>query len=432
MWDALKSAWALLLGIGLMMVGNGLQGTLLAVRATSEDFGEATTGIIMSGYYVGFFIGSVLVPKYVSSVGHIRVFAALATIASSSVLLHSVFVEPSVWMAMRVITGFSYAGLYIVAESWLNGVSTNSNRGSLLSVYMVVSQGAIAAGQFMLVLSDPDGFILFILVSVVVSLSLVPLALTTTRGPSFDKPTKISLMEVYRASPTGVIGSFLNGLGFGAIFTMGAVYARSIGFSLGEVSIFMAVTFFAPVFTLWPIGVLSDRFDRRIVIVTIALIASALAAVIGLKTDAAPFLLLVVVMGLHTGFQTPIYSLCIAYTNDYLDYEQMVAASSKLVLINGMGAVMGPVSVAAMMGWFGPAAFGWSIAVVYAVLGLFVLYRMSVRGALPADEQTNYVPMSPRGTMVAAAMSAEEMEESSDSPQDSAEQDQQEADTARP
>jgi MFS family permease len=408
----MKSAWALFLGIGLMMLGSGLQGTLLALRATSEEFGEATTGIIMSGYYMGFFVGSVIVPRIVGEVGHIRVFAALATIASSSVLVHAVFVDPWIWTPMRLITGFSYAGLYIVSESWLNGVSTNRNRGALLAIYMVVVQSAIAGGQFLLLTSDPDGYVLFILVSVIVSLSLVPLAITTTRAPTFDKPKKISLMEVYRASPTGVIGSFLNGLGYGAIFSIGGVYASSVGFSLAEVSTFMAVAFFAPVFTLWPIGVLSDRVDRRFVIAGISVLACLSALWIGDLSDAAPFLMILVAMGLHTGFQTPLYSLCIAYTNDYLSYEQMIAASSKLVLVNGMGAVLGPISVATAMGWYGPAAFGWGLAAIYGVLSLFVLYRMTVRQGLPVEDQSAYVAMA-RGTMVAAAMTVEEIEEQS-------------------
>lgn len=408
----MKSAWALFLGIGLMMLGSGLQGTLLAVRATSESFGEATTGLIMSGYYMGFFVGSVIVPRILGDVGHIRVFAALATIASSSVLLHSVFVEPWFWTLMRLITGFSYAGLYIVSESWLNGVSTNKNRGALLAVYMVIVQMAIAGGQFLLLTSDPDGHVLFILVSVIVSLSLVPLAITTTRAPTFEKPTKISLMDVYRASPTGVIGSFLNGLGYGAIFSIGAVYASSVGFTIGQVSTFMAIAFFTPVFTLWPVGALSDKIDRRIVIAGVAVLACVSALWIGGLSDAAPFLLLLIAMGLHTGFQTPLYSLCIAYTNDYLNHEQMIAASSKLVLVNGMGAVLGPVSVASAMSWFGPAAFGWALAAIYGALSLFVLYRMSVRQGLPVEDQSAYVAMA-RGTMVAAAMTVEEIEEQS-------------------
>lgn len=411
MWVAIKSAWALLVGIGFIMLGNGLQGTLLGVRASSEDFGDATTGIIMSGYYVGFFLGSIIVPKFVSRVGHIRVFAALATIASSTVLIHAVFVDPVLWMVMRVVTGFAYAGLYIVAESWLNEVATNKTRGTLLSIYMVVSMGAVGAGQFMLVLSDPDGFVLFILVSVIVSCSLVPLAISTSRAPGFDKPSRISLREIFDACPTGVLVSFLNGLGFGAIFSIGAVYARAIGFSLGETSVFMAASFIAPVFVLWPIGALSDRLDRRLVIFGIAVISAAAAGAVALLTAEASFIWLVIAFGTLGAFSTPIYSLCIAYTNDYLEYEQMVAASAKLVLVNGLGAVAGPVTVATAMSWYGDAAFGWTLGAIYGAIALFVAYRMTVRSSLPSEDQTSYVAVSPRGSMVAAIMTADEMEE---------------------
>ncbi|MEQ9199254.1 MAG: MFS transporter, partial [Rhodospirillales bacterium] len=248
MWIAIKSAWALLFGIALMMIGNGLQGTLLGVRAGTENFGEIITGLVMSGYYVGFFAGSVIVPRVVSQVGHIRVFAALATIASSTILIHAVFIEPTLWFVMRVLTGFAYAGLYIVSESWLNEVATNKTRGTLLSIYMVISMGALGLGQFFLVASDPNGFVLFIIISVLISLSLIPLVISTARAPGFDKPSRISLREIYEACPTGVVASFLNGMGFGAILSLGAVYGQGVGFTIAEISGFMAVVFIAPVF----------------------------------------------------------------------------------------------------------------------------------------------------------------------------------------
>ena len=403
MFSAIRSAWPLLLGLAILMLGNGLQGTLLGVRATLEGFSTQTTGYVMTGYYVGFLLGSFIGPRLVKNVGHIRVFAALASILSAAMLLHAVFVEPVTWFAIRVVNGFAIAGLYIVVESWLNDTATNRTRGQLLSVYMVIVLGGMAAGQFLLNLASPAGFELFILISVLVSVSLVPIALSVTRAPKFEAPVHVGWRTMYQTSPLGVVGCLIVGIAQGGLIGMGAVYAREIGMSVADVSVFMATALAGGVVLQWPVGHLSDIFDRRVIITVVTLLA-ALAAVIGalVGEHSTPILLLSVF--LFGGLSFPVYSLCIAHSNDHLQPDQMVAASGTLVLVAGIGASMGPAFAAACMSLAGPAGFFWSLALVHAAIGVFALYRMTRRAALPADEQMDYQAMPARSTPMAASI----------------------------
>jgi len=389
-----------------MMLGNGLQGSLLGLRATMEGFPTAITGVVMSGYFIGFLAGSTLAPKIVKRVGHIRVFAALASLASAAALLHVVFIDPVAWMAMRLVTGFSYAGLYVVAESWLNARSTNENRGQLLSVYMVVMLGGMAGGQLLLNVADPLGFALFILVSVLVSLALVPIALTVAPAPDFDTAAPVGLRELYRISPLGILGCMAVAIAHGAFFAMGAVYAEKLGLSLAGISIFMGLFMAGGVVLQWPIGRLSDRYDRRVVLTVVAFLAAA-AALVALLTASAGGLPFYAAIGLLGGMSLPIYSLCLAHTNDYLDPGQVVGASSALVLVTGLGAILGPLAAAAAMSTAGPAGFLWTIAAVHAGIGVFALYRMTRRPAVPVEDKVPHLDVSPRATSVAAAWAAQ-------------------------
>lgn len=405
---AIRSSWPLFIGIAFIMLGNGLQGTLLGVRASLEGFSTTMTGFVMTGYFVGFLAGSALVPKFVSNVGHVRVFAALASLASISVLVHAVFVDPVLWIGMRLITGFAYAGLYIVAESWINEQATNETRGQLLSVYMITTLGGMAGGQLLLNLSEPASFELFVLISILVSLSLVPISLTVVAAPKLESPKSISLKELYQASPLGVIGGFGTGLAHGVLFGMGAVYATQAGLAVKEVAFFMMSAILGGVFFQWPIGWLSDRIDRRQTIVLVSLLASGFALIAVIWAMLTPGLGLLIIMALFGGMTLPLYSLCIAYTNDHLQPEQMVAASGSLVMIGGIGAALGPLSASIMMNNLGPNGFFWWLMIVHAAIGLFALYRMTRRAATPLEEQGAYVIMAPRASPVAAGLAAEE------------------------
>ena len=321
MLSAISSCWALLLGIALIMIGNGLQGTLLGLRATLEGFGTTVTGLVMTGYFLGFFAGSTIVPTLVSRVGHIRVFAALASIASGAVLLHSIFVEPVSWGIFRLVTGFCYAGLYIVAESWLNDAATNETRGQLLSIYMVTVLGGMGCGQFLLNTASPESFELFVLVSLMVSVSLVPISLTAGRAPNFDTPDRVSVAELYRLSPLGLVGALAIGTIHSSFFAMGAVYANAIGLSIDQLSVFIAAALFGGVLMQWPIGRLSDRFDRRIVITVVTVLAGVISLLPATMTE-LDYTSLVATIAIFGGLSLPLYSLCLAHTNDHITRGQ--------------------------------------------------------------------------------------------------------------
>ncbi|OUR78034.1 hypothetical protein A9Q83_08570 [Alphaproteobacteria bacterium 46_93_T64] len=410
MREAILVCWPLLLGIGLMMLGNGLQGSLLGVRASLEGFPTAITGIVMSGYYVGFLIGSVVTPKILMNVGHVRVFAALASLASTAALIHAVLPDPYVWGVFRIVTGFCFAGLYIVSESWLNDTATNETRGGILSVYMMVTFGGIAGGQFLLTLSDPGGFELFIIVSVLVSLALVPTALTASPMPSMEEPEKLSLRELFKISPLGVVGMAVVGTIQGGFFSMAAVYGGMIGLSLIQISSFIGLSVVGGALMQYPIGFISDKVDRRKVIVITAILTTVASILVYQSESIENKLWFMGAATLFGGFCMPLYSLFIAHTNDYLKPGQMVAASSGLILVNGVGAVLGPIVVAALMSVFGSTAFFLCMAVASLGIAGFTMFRMTIREAIPVEDQIDFVAMPVRSGYVAVNMNPESEE----------------------
>ncbi len=413
MYSALMAAWALLLGMAFIMLGNGLQGTLLGLRATLEGFPTTVTGFVMSGYFIGFLAGSTITPRIVERVGHIRVFAALASLASASALVHAVFVDPWTWGAMRIVTGFSYAGLYVVAESWLNDRATNETRGQILSIYMVVTYGGMTAGQFLLNVGDPSGFDLFVLISVMVSLALVPISLTAAPAPVFDAPSPVGLRQLYVISPLGMVGGLATGLANGTIFGMGAVYGKVAGLSNAEISLFMGLMLLGGMLLQWPVGRISDLLDRRKVIVGVTSLAALFAATAGLVPD-LPLWWLLGLTFLFGGMTLPMYSLCGAHLNDYLDPKQMVAASSAFVLVNGLGAILGPTSGSIAMQLAGPEGFFLWLALVHCFIALFALWRMTRRAAMPLKDQGAFVSMPPRGSPVAVTLNPETPDDAAD------------------
>ncbi len=403
MFAAITNSWALLLGMAFLMLGNGLQGTLLGVRAEMEGFSTSIIGLVMSGYTLGFLAGSILTPKLVYRVGHIRVFAALASLASIAVLMHAVYVSPANWGLMRLLTGFCFAGLYVVAESWLNDSATNATRGKLLSVYMVVQMTGLAAGQLLLNVSDPAGFQLFILISVMVSLALIPILLTVAPAPDFHEPERMGLAALYRASPLGVAGALFTGVAHGALLGMGAVFGGKTGLSHSEISFLMSAVFVGAVILQWPIGLLSDRFDRRLSIIVVTFAAAGCAWAVALGPTPS-VLLLFLASGVFGGLSLPLYSLCLAHTNDHLTNKQIVAASGGFMMVVGAGASVGPFAAATVMTAIGPYGFFLFLGAAHGAIGLFGLYRMTRSSAVPADEQGPYVPVPPRASPMAARL----------------------------
>ncbi len=410
MGTGVRSVWALFIGVAVLALGNGLQSTLLSVRAIDADFGATVTGYIMAGYFLGTLVGSVLTPKLIEQVGHIRVFAAFASIISTSALLHAVFVDPIAWFVFRAVTGLCIAGLYIVSESWVNSAATNETRGKMLSAYMLIIFASMGAGQLLLNVPDHNGFILFIIVSALMSVALVPMSLARTPAPEVSNPRPVMISDIYKLSPLAVIACFFNGLGQSVFFSLGAVYGASLGMGLGQVSILMALPMLGVIASQFPVGMVSDRFDRRQVMTVLAFITGSVAFV-GMFLEQMPFLYLAGLFAIFGALSLPLYSLALAHANDYLESDQMLGAAGKLVLLFGVGAMAGPVIAGDLMDRFGPDAFFAFLGCVYGLIGVFALYRMTRRAAVPLEDQGDWVLMSTQTTSVAATAIAIETSE---------------------
>ena len=383
----LKNSWALFLGMGFLMMAYGFQGSLLGVRAVQEEFSLTSTGFMMSGYFVGYFIGAATIPNLISSVGHIRVFAAFASLASLVVLVHSVFINPYIWFILRVLTGISMVCIYTVAESWLNDRSSNKNRGSVLSVYMVILYGTMGIGMFLLNFSSPKNFQPFILVSVITSVALIPILLTKKKPPTFKKIKAMTLKEVYDASPFGMVSSLFYGTIQSALFTLLAVYAASMNFSIFEISLVTFLLAVSGAISQFPIGKLSDIYDRRKVIVFSTFAASFFAILTllvsrqiylpgDLATSKTWFYIFLI---LFSFCSLPMFSLILAHTNDYIPKEKFVAAGAGLQFTFGLGAMSGPFLCSIFMNLVGSNGFFIFLFFFHAVIGVFGLYRMKVR-----------------------------------------------------
>lgn len=384
------------------MLGDGLQATLLGVRASLEQFPTAVTGVVMSAFYFGLLVGAIYTPRIIDRVGHVRVFGALASIASSAILLHSLFVTPLVWGALRLVSGVCFAGLYVVTESWLNDRASNETRGQLLSLYMIVTYLGVAGGQLLLNLADPNGFALFIISSVLISIALVPLLLSAGPEPRFGKLQVIGMRELLSISPLGVVGTITAGMAMGALFGIGPVYAEQSGLGIRDISLFMTAPVVGCLLLQWPVGHLSDRFDRRAVISAVTWTAGLLP-VLALAAAGSTWWL-IALMTVFGGLSLPMYAICIAHANDFLEPEQMVAASGGLVLAGGAGAVLGPLAASFTMTLIGPAGFLWSLGGCHLALGLFASYRMIRRRPLAATEPSHYTPATPRASRIALAL----------------------------
>jgi MFS family permease len=399
----LKNSWALFLGMSFIALSYAFQGSLLGVRAVQEQFSLTSTGFMMSGYFVGYFIGAKTIPNIIGTVGHIRAFAAFASIASASVLVHSILINPFTWFILRVVTGISMVSLYTIAESWLNDRSSNKNRGSVLSIYMIVIYGSMAFGMFFLNFSSPENFEPFILVSLLMSLSLIPILLTKRKAPTFKKITGMSLKELYRTSPMGVVSSFFYGVIQAALFTLLAVYAASMNFSIFEISLVTFLLAISGALSQWPIGKLSDIFDRRLVIIysTFAAGLFSLCAMFssgqmylpeGLATTKFWFYMFVVLFAVAS---LPMFAVIIAHTNDFLTKEKFVVAGAGLQFAFGLGAMSGPFACSLFMDFVGPNGFFIFLFVFHIFIGVFGIYRMNVRSTKQnPDSQFTPLPES--------------------------------------
>lgn len=398
MFSVLSNSWALLLGMMLLMLGNGLQGSLLGVRGEIEGFSTFEMSLVMSAYFVGFLGGSRLAPEMIRRVGHVRVFAALGSLISAVLILYPALANAEAWMVGRVIIGFCFSGVYVTAESWLNNSATNENRGQTLSLYMIVQMIGIVAAQGVLVLGDPSGYILFIIPSVLVSVAFAPILLSVTPTPAFDTTKPMTLRELYGVSPLGVVGMFLLGGVFSAQFGMAAVYGGKAGFSVGQISLFVSSFYVGALIMQYPLGLLSDQMDRRVLILSSAAFGG-LAAVMAIFLGGS-FNIILIAAFIVGGTSNPLYSLFLAYTNDFIEYEDMAAASGGMVFISGLGAISGPIITGWLMTTFGPGAFFGVIAALMLAIAAYAAFRMTQRRAPRVEQTAGFQALMPSSSPV--------------------------------
>ena len=387
MYKVLKNSWALFLGMSFIMMAYGFQGSLLGVRAVQEEFSLTATGFFMSGYFIGYFIGAATIPNVISKVGHVRVFAAFASLASLIILIHSILIHPFIWFLLRVLTGVSMVCMYTVAESWLNDRSSNKNRGSVLSIYMVILYGSIGIGMFLLNFSTPKNFQPFILVSVITSAALIPILLTKKKPPTFKKINVMTFNELYKVSPFGIVSSFFYGTIQSALFTLLAVYATSMNFTILEISIVTFLLAISGAIAQFPIGKISDVYDRRKVIVSSTFGAAIFALITifvsgqmylpdGLATSKKWFYVFFI---LFSFCSLPMFSLILAHTNDYITKDKFVAAGAGLQFTFGLGAISGPFLCSIFMDLAGSNGFFIFLFIFHSLIGIFGIYRMRIR-----------------------------------------------------
>ena len=408
MLQVFTGSWALFVGMFMLMVGNGLQGTLLGLRGDAEGFSTFSLSIVMSAYFLGFLFSSRYTPELIRRVGHVRVFAALGSMISAVLIAYPVLVDPWAWTVGRVIIGFCFCGVYITAESWLNDASSNENRGKSLSLYMIVQMAGIVFAQFIVSQGDVSGYILFAISSILVSLAFAPVLLSVRPMPAFETTKPMKLRELISTSPLACFGMFMLGGVFSAQFGMSAVYGSRVGLTVGEISFFISAIYVAALVLQYPIGWLSDRMDRRQLIVWISLVGAAGSMIAFLVPGY--FTLIVVSGAIVGGMSNPLYALLIAYANDYLEKEDMAAASGGLLFINGVGAIAGPLIVGFMMDAIGDNGFWLYTAILMASVGAYGIYRATQRSREDMETETvsvPYAPVSAASTPIAAELAQE-------------------------
>jgi len=380
----LPTITSILFSYGLLLLANGLFATLLGVRTQVEGFSPNLVGFIVAAYFSGLLLGGMFAARVVTRVGHIRSFAAFASLMSASALMHPIFVEGYAWMGFRLVAGFCMAGMIMVTESWLNETATNKTRGKILSFYMITNYFAAGCGNFLLTVGDPSDFELFSLASIIFSLSLVPVLLTRARAPVPVYTERMQLWELYRIAPLGVVGVFCCGLVNASINGLGSVFATNIGFDQQELATFMAVMIMSGLLLQWPVGLLSDRIGRGPLLVYIPLIVAA-AAIWQLFVEG--FLLVLTGAGFLGAFVFTLYSLSAATTNDHVTSEQRVQVAGALLITYGAGAVIGPVIAGQFMGLLGPQGLFFYIALIEIILCAFAIMTRRQRVGSPGKRK---------------------------------------------
>lgn len=378
MWQAFYTHRILFISFGMLMLGTGLQNTLIGLRAAVEGFSSTATGLIMASFYLGYLVSAHYAGRYIARVGHIRVFAAASALCSITILLHGMFINAWLWIAIRFITGFCISGLFIICESWLNAQSGNHQRGQAIAAYIIVIYVSQSLAQLFFSVTGAENLLLFLTASIAISLASLPLLLTRIKTPPVaERQSSMNLFKLYRRSPLGTIGIFAASFSSGTLNSLMPVYAARSGFNEQYAGYLVIALNIGCILLMSPLGKLSDTFDRR-VIITLAAAACAAASVLT-AYFAAHFLLLLCFVAVLGGCALPLSSLCSAYINDWLYPEEIIAAASTIMLVAGAGSVFGPLAAGMLMDYFSPIIFFYILFAVMSAFTLFALYRMTQR-----------------------------------------------------
>ena len=375
------------------MVGTGLLFTALGLRAGLMEFPVTVTGMVMSAYFAGFILGTFVCPSIIRRAGHIRAFAAMASVASTMPILHALLVNPWAWGLLRLVTGICLVGLYMVIESWLNALAPNAERGKIFAAYMAITLGALAFGQFLILVGDVLGFTPFALVSILLSLALVPVAMTRVPEPPPVTAPRTALRRLFAVAPVGCVGALASGLLNGAFFGMGALFAQRVGMGEAGVASFMSATIIGGALLQWPVGQLSDRRDRRLVLAAVCTLAALLVALAfvaeSFSGPVLPFLFF-----LYGGLAFTVYGISVAHVNDLLEPAQILQATGGLLLLHGIGAVIGPTAAGFLMDQLGPGSLLVYLGLVLATVAAYAFYRYGRVSRPVVGEPHAYVPMA--------------------------------------
>jgi MFS family permease len=407
------TTWPLFLGVLFISLGNGLQGTLSSWRAEAEGFSIITIGWVMSGYYVGSLVSAILSPKQIKKTGHIRTYAAFASLASTAILIQILFIDEFVWFISRLLSGFCIAGIMIIVEGWLNSISTNQNRGQIFSIYMVVVWVGLALGQGLFVIGDPSGVNLFLLASILLSVSLIPVLLTKIESPIFENQESLGMRDLWKASPSGVVTIGFSSLASAAFFGLGVIYAIKVGLSVPETALFMTLFVGFGAAFQWPLGWLSDKIDRRKVILLCCTSVVTICIVLHMFEFSMPVFL--VLSGLIGGNTLPLYALGVAQANDRLEPKQMISASGTIVLVYGVFAALGPFTMSYFLDVFDEMGFLLYLGIIHLTIAVIVLMMMFINQDVEESDQSQFQIMADRPTAVAMEVIAEEAIESVES-----------------
>jgi MFS family permease len=397
MLSKILSVYSLLLAIAILLLGGGLLGTTLGIRAGLEHFSDITTGIIMSAFFIGYIAGSYLCPRLIHQVGHIRTFAVLAAFGTASVLVHGLIVDAYIWWVLRVITGICMVGLYLVIESWLNTLLDAHNRGKIFGIYVSVTLLSMGTAQYFILIYGAAELATFVLCAIFFALALVPIAVTRLTQPPQIVVPKLIIRRLIKISPVGVAGSLCTGLGNGAFWGLGALYAHDLGFSDTDIALFMSSVIFGGALLQVPIGHQSDKHDRRMILMIVSFLTVVCAVLIFVLAPISRLGMFVSAI-FYGGFSFAVYSLMVAHTNDHIDPDEVTDATRGLLLLNGVGAAIGPVIAGTMMQAIGAQYLTLYFAAVFLLLGLYTVYRMSISEPLPMEEQAEFVPFTRTGS----------------------------------